>query len=192
MPKRALNQTEIAGVLLLSERRVRTLSTEGVIPRRDDGMYDELDVLRAYVRHVQHDVEGRRQRAESARVEAMARRLKVEQSLGRMISTKELRELGTDLWAGVWQTWNLVASHLFHSLHDLEETERLRLVGELDQTAKAELHLLRERFAQRLKGVKVELEDQGRIEREMARLAGGEDEDDERRDGGNHSGKDDE
>lgn len=176
MATKRRSTTEIASFLGITERHVRRLVVDGVLADDGDG-FDLLDTAKRYIAYVSKDYEGRKARAESARVEAMARRLKIEQHLGRLISTKELRGLGDELWSGVWQTWNLVASHLFHGLAGTDDHERLRVVGAIDQTAKAELHLLRERFAERLKGVKVELEDAERIEREMARLAGGDDDD---------------
>lgn len=178
MATKRRSTTEIASFLGITERHVRRLVVDGVLAD-DGGGFDLLDTAKRYIAYVSKDHEGRKARAESARVEAMARRLKIEQHLGRLISTKELRGLGDELWGGVLQVWNLCASHLYHGLSGhIDERERLRVVGEIDQTAKAELHLLRERFAERLKGAKVELEDAGRIEREMARLAGGDDDDD--------------
>lgn len=175
MPK-TVNQETLAASLCVTARTVRNLEGRHVFEREPDGGYDELKCLRAYVAHISHDTDGRRARAEDALAQTQHRRLRMRKELGQLIAADELQGLAGEVWAAVLQIWNLAASHLYHGTAGvLPERDRLRIVGSIDELAKAELHVLRTKLEQRFAGVAVELTDETRVEALMAQLAGADD-----------------
>ena len=173
MALKRVSQQELAAALHVSDRTVRTLESSGVLPEPKEGLYDVQACLLAYVKHRAHDYEGRAARLESLAVQTLHHKMKMKKAMGALISAGELEDLALELWAGVWQVWGLCASHAYHALHAIPQRERLVLMGNLDNTAKAELHALREAFERRLRGERVALADEGRLERLMTELAAG-------------------
>ncbi len=50
----------IARVLLLTERRVQQLASEGIIPKASRGQYDFIESVRGYIRHLRDQIEPNR------------------------------------------------------------------------------------------------------------------------------------
>lgn len=171
-------QTEAAEHLHISTRQVRNLVTEGVLVPRADGSFDPLSAALAYLGHTQKDAAGKAARTALAQVETRRKELQVRRHLGQLVTLDELGRLSEDLWAGVWNAWNLATAN-FHAqvshLRGISEADVRRIAGSCDQLGKGELVALRERWAAKLRGERVALHDDRRIEALLAQLADGAD-----------------
>ena len=177
MAQKLVDGEELAEALSCTSRTVRKLESDGIISREPAGGFDPLKCAVAVLRHRRADFEARAARAENVRHDSMLKALRIQRQLGRLIGADELRDLGAELWGGVWTMWTMLASLLYHSLPvTMSETERRVLTASIDTLAKGELHLLRDAFEQRLRGARAELTDEDRVERLMRKLAGTDDE----------------
>jgi hypothetical protein len=170
-----MTESELADFLSITDRQVRRLVESGVLVREPGGDFDAVRCARAYLRSRRDDLEGKRARAESLRVDSVAKMLRMRRQAGQVVTADELRELVDDMWSKVWTTWMLMMSTLYHGLPTtIDDGFRRVLVASLDELGKSELHALRERLDERLAGVRAELVDDERIDCMMRALAGAE------------------
>jgi hypothetical protein len=182
MTKRAWSATETAAALGISDRHLRRLIGEHVLAPGKAG-FDPIPTLQAFIRHLQRDSEAKRARAALAEVEAKRKALQLRRQLGQLVTLDELRDLAGELWSGIWSAWQISAATFYAHVGmvpGVDSRERLRISNICDQTGKAELIALRERWEAKLRGEKLSLQDQDRIDALIGTLStGADDEGDE-------------
>jgi DNA-binding Lrp family transcriptional regulator len=175
MKRNLVDGEALADLLSCTSRTVRNLEAAGIISREGPGLgFDPLAAAVAVLRHRRDDAEGRAARAEAVKVETSLKRLKMERQVARLVDRDELRDLAADLWESTWATWQAATSLAFHRLAaSLPEADVRAALGEVDEWVKSDLRALRERLEARVAGAAVDLAQPERVERLLARLAGG-------------------
>lgn len=164
--KKRLTQQELAAVLHVTDRTVRTLVERGHLPPADpDGRHDELRALRAFVAHYGNNVEARAARIEILKLDAQSKRFEQRERAGKWLTEQEVEELVAKLWARVWWTWTRSMSHLFHRMTGMvPQREQYVLCTEIDEDVKAELIAMQGEMKTDLKAAIDETKSQQRID----------------------------
>jgi len=163
-----------AEFLDISERHLHRLVAEGILPAAGAGGFDALAVVRAFLLHVKSDAEGRQARAALAKAQTLHRTVKTKSALGELVTLAELQSLSDDLWSGVWSAWTLAAAYFYEHigyLPGVDADDQLRVAGHCDQAGKAQLIHLRDTWAARLRGERVRLRDDDRINALLGSIA---------------------
>lgn len=174
MAARRWNQTEAAAGLRISDRHLRRLVTDRVLTPDDAGKFDPIPTLQTFITYLQRDEQHKAARRELLLIDAQRKRLALRRSLGEMVTATERAERDADLWSAVWSVWAVAAASFYYevrSIPSLPDLDALAIANRADQAGKSELIAMRKLWEQSLKDQRVQLRDDGRIERLLSDLA---------------------
>ena len=171
MPAKRWSPSECAAALRISDRHVRRLVVDQVLAPTPAG-FDPVDTCLRFIQHLQKDEDTKSARRELMQVEAQRKRLTMRKHVGEMATRDELTGFSTDIWARTLGAWNCCMSHLYYGLagHVDEKTQRA-VASTVASYGLAELHRLRDDLEAKLKDMRRDLKDEGRVEQLLFELA---------------------
>lgn len=178
MRKIYLPAVEMAALLQLSDRHLRRLSADGILPAADRG-YDVVATLVAYLRHAKRDSEGRQARTELAKVESARKRLQLRRQLGHFFTPDEFIAASDRQFELQWHGWMRGGVHLHRELMlVLPSSEALRVAHTVDAGVKAWLIEARDAWRKRWLELRDAARDRERVDGLLRELTAPADDDD--------------